>query len=755
MIQFARPEFLWALPLIAIPVIIHLINRLRYRRVRFAATRFLMESQHRYKVRVLLREWLLLALRILVFATAIFLFARPQVKSGLWGSELFGRQVHLLLLLDDTLSMQAVDALGGSENTFERAKAALRSLLQQVGAGGGSFRLTLLRFSQARPGQLRADLAGETITPEVTARVEGLVRGFFPSFAAVPGPSALQRALEIAELAPEESMEIVLFSDFPRNDWGSSPQLATIRNRLLERKARLTLVSCRESQRPRNLAVVTLEKTGGICAEGVPVKLRVGIGNYSDRPVRDLPVLIYCESQVLPPVVFPEIPAGQVAFQEFFLVPPRSGELSVTAEIGADGLEADNQRYCVLPVAKAVQVLLADGDPQGIDAQYVETALAPGGLVETGVVCRRVWTGALSAEDLHLWDLVILMNAGRLEPSVLGRLERFVAGGGGLLYFVGEKADPLVFEEQFCRAGQGLLPVTLSPPQDRQATVFLGEGNLRFEDHPALSALKGLTGPLVSSVFVRRYMPMEVKEELSGERTPQFFLRLSDGPPLGILFTFGRGKTAILGTTAGPRWNNWARVSPSYVVTLLELVGYLARTPVGLPPVTIGESPRIALTEGELLASVRYRLPGMEVLSELPPEQLQEGTIQLPAVTTPGFAEVEWELKPGEKRVQLFAGNVDCRESDLRTASPEQLRLAFAGIPIEITTAANLASYSPRTETADLAVPCLGLLLGVLILERALSFLMVRDLSFGRSHGLRETRGIVRLTDRSPKVAAR
>ena len=755
MIQFARPEFLWALPLIAIPVIIHLINRLRYRRVRFAATRFLMESQHRYKVRVLLREWLLLALRILVFAIAIVLFARPQLDSGLWRSELLGRRVHLVLLLDDTLSMQAVDPLGGTESTFDRAKAALRSLLQQVGAGGGTFRLTLLRFSQAGPGQLQADLAGEMLTPQITPRVDSLVRGFSPSFAAVAGPYALERALEIAELAPEESVEIVLFSDFQREDWDSSAQLAPIRNRLVERKARLTLVCCRESEGPRNLAVVTLERTGGTCVEGVPVKLRVGVGNYSDRPVRDLPVLIHCESQVLPPVVFPEIPAGQVAFQEFFLVPPRSGELSVTAEIGADVLEADNRRFCVLPVGKAVQVLLADGDPQGTDAQYVETALAPGGLAETGVVCRRVWAGALSAEDLHLWDLVILMNAGRLEPSVLGQLERFVAGGGGFLYFVGEKVDPIVFEEQFCRAGQGLLPVTLSPPQDRQATLLLGEGNLRFEDHPALPALKGLTGPLVSSVFVTRYMPVEVKEAISGEKTPQIFIRLADGTPLGILFTFGTGRTGIIATTAGPRWNNWARVSPSYVVTLLELVGYLARKPVGIPPVTIGERPRIALAEGELPASVRYRLPGMEVLSELPPERVQEGTIQLPAVTTPGFGEVEWELKPGEKRVQIFAGNVDCRESDLRTASSEQLRLAFAGIPIEVTTATNLASYSPQTETADLAVPCLGLLLGVLILERALSFLMVRDLSFGRSNGLRGTRGIVRLTDRSAKLAAR
>ena len=50
--------------LIASPIIIHFINRMRFRRVRFAAMEFLLQSQQRNRRRLLLEELLLLLLRI-------------------------------------------------------------------------------------------------------------------------------------------------------------------------------------------------------------------------------------------------------------------------------------------------------------------------------------------------------------------------------------------------------------------------------------------------------------------------------------------------------------------------------------------------------------------------------------------------------------------------------------------------------------------------------------------------------------------
>jgi hypothetical protein len=65
--HFLNPAFFWTgMALLSLPVIIHLINRLRYRRVRFAAMEFLLASQKRNRRRILLEQLLLLMMRIAV-----------------------------------------------------------------------------------------------------------------------------------------------------------------------------------------------------------------------------------------------------------------------------------------------------------------------------------------------------------------------------------------------------------------------------------------------------------------------------------------------------------------------------------------------------------------------------------------------------------------------------------------------------------------------------------------------------------------
>src|ERR1700757_3584627 len=100
---FLNPGYLLAgSALISLPIIIHLINRMRFRRVRWAAMEFLLKSQKRNRRRLIIEQLLLLALRCLLVALATVLVARFAGFS-------FGMQqakdITHLVLLDDTLSM--------------------------------------------------------------------------------------------------------------------------------------------------------------------------------------------------------------------------------------------------------------------------------------------------------------------------------------------------------------------------------------------------------------------------------------------------------------------------------------------------------------------------------------------------------------------------------------------------------------------------------------------------------------------------
>ena len=74
---FTNPGYLAAAgALVSAPIIIHLINRMRFKRIRWAAMEFLLKSQKRNRRRLIIEQLLLLLLRILLVLLAAFILAR-------------------------------------------------------------------------------------------------------------------------------------------------------------------------------------------------------------------------------------------------------------------------------------------------------------------------------------------------------------------------------------------------------------------------------------------------------------------------------------------------------------------------------------------------------------------------------------------------------------------------------------------------------------------------------------------------------
>src|SRR5271168_2395027 len=97
---FANPWFMAAGgALVASPILIHLINRMRFKRIRWAAMEFLLKSQKRNRRRLIIEQLILLLLRILLVLLAAFLVARyVYAGTGEKGT------LHVVVV-DDTPSM--------------------------------------------------------------------------------------------------------------------------------------------------------------------------------------------------------------------------------------------------------------------------------------------------------------------------------------------------------------------------------------------------------------------------------------------------------------------------------------------------------------------------------------------------------------------------------------------------------------------------------------------------------------------------
>src|SRR3954470_2560056 len=95
--------------LISSPILIHLINRMRFKRIRWAAMEFLLKSQKRNRRRLIIEQLILLLLRILLVLLAAFLVARFLFAgTGTKGA------AHVVIV-DDTLSMADRDKQGGKD----------------------------------------------------------------------------------------------------------------------------------------------------------------------------------------------------------------------------------------------------------------------------------------------------------------------------------------------------------------------------------------------------------------------------------------------------------------------------------------------------------------------------------------------------------------------------------------------------------------------------------------------------------------
>ena len=77
--SFVNPAFLYALAALAIPVIIHLFNFRKFKKVYFTNVKFLKEVKQETQSRSRLKHLIVLAMRMLAITFLVFAFAQPYV----------------------------------------------------------------------------------------------------------------------------------------------------------------------------------------------------------------------------------------------------------------------------------------------------------------------------------------------------------------------------------------------------------------------------------------------------------------------------------------------------------------------------------------------------------------------------------------------------------------------------------------------------------------------------------------------------
>ncbi|MCD6018499.1 MAG: N-terminal double-transrane protein [Bacteroidetes bacterium] len=107
--NFLFPTFLIGLAAIAIPIIIHLFNFRKYKKVYFTNVQFLKELKQESDSKSKLKEWLILAMRILAITCLVFAFAQPFIPGK---TKSIAGEKAVSIYIDNSFSMESTNKKG-------------------------------------------------------------------------------------------------------------------------------------------------------------------------------------------------------------------------------------------------------------------------------------------------------------------------------------------------------------------------------------------------------------------------------------------------------------------------------------------------------------------------------------------------------------------------------------------------------------------------------------------------------------------
>ena len=518
--SFLAPAILLALPLIALPLIIHLVNQRRFQTVQWAAMRFLLAAKLLSRGYSRLRQWLILCLRTLAVAALVLAVARPLSRG--WLSGVGGERASAIVLLDRSPSMSQATEPGG-ESKLAAAKRQVAAALDTLGTG----RVILLDSVSLRPLELSA--------PGDLERVpEGE-----PAAAPADLPRMLLAACGQAGADVASAGSIWICSDQRAADWKPADGAwRAIRGRLTAgpRAVRVNLLAVPDPA-PADLAVRVTKATYEPTGKGWELFLDLALSRQADTgPVR-VPVGIElggARSTVEIDLAGTSATLGRhaIAIDPAALsgadpAAPRDASAAGWGRVSipADSNPADNEFFFTFGRSPVRKTLLVAEDPQARRALELAAGIAPDKLLEASVESADPDTAAGSLDGVAL----VLWQAALPEGAAAARLEAFLDDGGEVLFMPPQSPG----DATFAGIGWGAWSEP-SPP--------LSPTSWRADEGLLASTLAGTSLP-VGEVRVARVCAA------SGEGTA--LASLSDGSPL--LLRAARDGVSFLATTPAPR----------------------------------------------------------------------------------------------------------------------------------------------------------------------------------------------------------
>jgi hypothetical protein len=630
-VSFLNGIFLFGLLGVLLPLLIHLFQRRRARKLDFPSLRFMHEENLRQMRRLNFRRLLLLLLRMLIIALLALALARPTLRGPL--ARVFPEKTprSLALILDRSASMQSLHEDG---SLFDLALRRAREILSPLDEND---EVLLLGF-----GENVDDPLGGFASPS-------LVREFLENWKPGEGKSflrpALSQAIRSLSLRPHPLREIFLLSDFALSEADTVPLPDPGDLRIMA----LPLAD----ELPPNAGFVNLQLPRRPVLAGKPFELSLSLESKRED---SFPVDLLLDEQYSGSLEFSPGP-GRVQTRSLSLGLKEPGKLRGVWRKKKDRYAPDDELPFVLPVHSFLRVLLLGRAESGL-ARHLGLALDPASSSSTSPLeLLQISTSSLESVDLEARHAVLLAGGAGLGSSSAKALAAYVKSGGGLLLFPDRESLPVLARELLPEL-DGPRSLELAGSERLQIRELHGEHSL-FEDFDE-----------VHREILRDQSFSEIFRCSVGGR--QVLARFEGGLPAVLAWNYGRGRVRLLLFDAGPAGGEfpWSSLFLPLIQEMVQEVSgaQLPRT------ATVGESLEWEIksfpTEGQRLFALsedgseqRLRLDA----SRFPPRAI------LDRVGKSGFWSLHLDSPEGRRDLGLRAVRVPPEEGFLQAPDADSL----------------------------------------------------------------------------------
>ncbi|GJQ31926.1 MAG: hypothetical protein HBSAPP04_07650 [Ignavibacteriaceae bacterium] len=639
--NFLSPALLFGLLAASIPVLIHLLNLRKLKKIDFSTLHFLKLIEKQKVRRVKLVQWLLMALRVLIIMMLVLGFSRPVLQETSIPGFTSAAKTSVVMIIDDSFSMEVVDG-GGS--LLNKAKGVADRIISGL-KDGDDARVVLTSGRDEDAGIAKGDLVG----------LKKYIKELEPAFVAQDLNSAVIRAAKLMEESENLNKELYILSDLQRSTLGDPKEFTDISS-LIDSRVKTWVIDLK-TKKTVNSAVVGLKINNQVFEPGKEVSVTATIRNFSDDDINNGVVSLFLNDERGAQKSF-SLEAGKITDVTLSAPVKKTGYSSVMVQIDEDDIKTDNQRYGSVYIPKEFNLLLLGKKD---DVKFIRAAIEAGSFAGNMKITERdiSQTGATEFTGVNM---VIVSGSG--ENADLRKLKDFVNGGGGVLLFPGENTSLKGYSELLNGFG---VPVPTDLKKDAKAL-------------PGKFASVSFNHPLLKEIFVTPYgNSVESPGLFTWFRLPAGggvdIITLADGG--SFLKETRRGKGKVLTIAAPPTLASGdLPLVPVFAPLVYRSLFYLAsQEPAAQGTVT-----------GEEISISAKRSGGGKIEVTSPgglTSYLRTGTdsdgVRFDGTGVPGF----YRFTRDDEEIYLVPVNTDSSESNTGYLADEELKAYFAAVKLK------------------------------------------------------------------------